>query len=119
VDGTQALATLPWLVGLGASWVTVVALLMVRVYVETMPALPVRVRVCVSLATTSLAVKVLVMTLVSDPEPTVTYTVDTWGGAVVSALCTAAAVEMVEVRTWSPRVTVRTVSTGIFEVIVS
>jgi hypothetical protein len=118
VDGTHALATLPWVVGLGACWLIVVALLMVRVYVETTPALPVRVRVCVSLATTSLAVNVLVMTLVSDPDPTVTYTVDTLGGAVVSAVCTAAAVEMVEVRTWSPRVTVRIVSTGICEVTV-
>lgn len=56
------------------------------VYVDTTPAFPVRVSVIVSWATTSEAVTVLVRTLLEEPEPTVTYTVETMGFAVVEAV---------------------------------
>lgn len=56
------------------------------VYVETMPAVPVSVSVMVSCATTSEAVTVLVRTLLEEPEPTVTYTVDRMGFAVVEGV---------------------------------
>lgn len=97
---------------------TVVAWETVKVYVDT-PALPVRVIVTVPLATTSEAVYVLVRTLVSAPEPTVTKTVEIIGAAVVDGVWIAADVEIVEVRIWLPSVTVITVSTGIEDVTVS
>lgn len=108
---------LPVIAGVGAA-LTVVACDTVIVYVETTPALPVIVSVTVSWATTAEAVYVLVSTLAEEPAPTVTYTVDRMGAAVVVGVWTAAEVETVLVRTCEPRVTVMTVSTGSCEVTV-
>lgn len=57
------------------------------------------VSVTVSAATTALAVTVLVRTVLDAPEPTVRYTVETMGAAVVAGVWMAPVAETVLVRT--------------------